>query len=71
MTRTYQDIKKTLAVIEDAWTKYPELRLGQLLVNMNMTPVDIFYVEDDRWEWLLGEFERFLAGQPTEFTEPD
>jgi hypothetical protein len=56
MQRTYGDIQRTLRAIEEAWTKHPELRLGQLLVNANPRCSDIFYVADGEWSRLLKEF---------------
>ncbi len=40
-------IKPTLAVVADAWSKAPELRLGQLLLNTMRPGEDLYQVEDD------------------------
>lgn len=43
--RDIRRIKETLAVIEEIWTKYPDLRLGQLIGNV----VDkdyLYYIEE-------------------------
>lgn len=40
-------IPEVLDLIEQLWEKYPDWRLGQLLVNVSDTN-DVFYVEDDR-----------------------
>ena len=49
-------MRKTLNTVLEHWKLFPELRLGQLLVNANRVSVDIFYVEDDNLEWKLKEF---------------
>lgn len=38
-------ISKVLDIIRKIWMKYPNLRLGQLL--MSAYPYDLFYVEDE------------------------
>ena len=38
-----------LLLVAKLWAKYPDWRLGQLLVNVSDTD-NIFYVEDDRVE---------------------
>jgi len=38
-------IKTVLATIEELWTRYPQLRLGQLIGNCFHTE-DIYYIED-------------------------
>lgn len=42
-------IPKVLEYVQRVWERNPDLRLGQLIVNL-MTPrfADIFYVEDDQ-----------------------
>lgn len=45
-------IKKVLKHIERVWSKYPDLRLGQLLDNARLfsptsPKVDMFYIEDN------------------------
>ena len=39
-------IKKILSMIEDIWTYYPQLRLGQVLGNCFEAEKDLFYVKD-------------------------
>ena len=39
-------IRPTLDAIEKVWNKYPDWRLGQLIVNANGNR-DPFYLEDD------------------------
>lgn len=39
-------IEKILKEIGDIWKQYPDLRLGQLLLNAARDPV-LYYLEDD------------------------
>lgn len=39
-------IPEILKAIEKEWKKYPDLRLGQLLVNV-ISEYNMFYVEDE------------------------
>jgi hypothetical protein len=55
--RDHKYMTRVLDRLLGAWTKQPELRLGQLLVDAN-TSFDIFYVEDEK-----------LAQQTLEFAE--
>jgi len=60
---TVEAKRQVIDRIFSAWTKAPQLRLGQLLVNANQaTPMgnDCFYTEDERLARLTEEFvERF------------
>jgi len=38
-------IDKVLAAVGDVWKQYPDLRLGQLLLNVYRDPA-LYYVED-------------------------
>lgn len=42
------------------WKKHPDLRLGQLITNMNTTKVSLFYVEEDKLDW-----DAWLAKKPS------
>jgi uncharacterized protein YihD (DUF1040 family) len=54
-------IAPVLDAVQDAWTKNPELRLGQLIVNAaRRADTDAFQIEDDRLIGSLGD----LAGPP-------
>jgi len=33
--------------LHDIWTKYPDLRLGQLLLNVTKPDEDLYYIEDE------------------------
>lgn len=43
--RSKRRIKPILHHLEKVWINQPDLRLGQLLVNL-ADPIDIFYIED-------------------------
>lgn len=48
--REYARIHRIIALLEVIWNRSPDLRLGQLLVNMVGDPTlgfDIYSVEDD------------------------
>jgi hypothetical protein len=47
-------IPHVLRLIGELWTKYPQLRLGQLLVNVDKRfETNPFYIEDDEVEAAL------------------
>jgi len=40
-------IEPTLKIVKELWKKYPDLRLGQLLINAaSVDGTDLFYIED-------------------------
>lgn len=39
-------IPEILSLLEEVWTKYPDLRLGQILHCLNDTNSPLFYIED-------------------------
>lgn len=45
-------IEPTLDLIKKIWTKYPDLRLGQLILN-TVQEKDLYYIEDDKLKNLL------------------
>lgn len=52
MAREKDRIIRMLAKIHEIWDETPDMRLGQLLVNLDVAPpnTDIFYIEDDVME---------------------
>ncbi len=57
-------IKRILKLIEKIWTKYPDLRLGQLLQNFaGFTRKDNWNVEDDTTESFLKGYVDMLTMQ--------
>lgn len=41
-------IDKMINIIRAVWKESPDLRLGQLIMNISPGGQDIFYLEDDR-----------------------
>ncbi len=52
--RDTRRILRMLLLLEKIWNKYPDMRLGQLIVNISRTS-DPFYVEDYDLEKWMGE----------------
>lgn len=40
-------ISDTLRALERTWRKYPDLRLGQLLLNLTRDGEDLYNIEDE------------------------
>jgi hypothetical protein len=61
--RDQQRISRILGMIEDHWRMYPDMRFGQLLINLGLMPDSIEYwkIEDDKVEKhlkrILNEYE--------------
>ena len=49
-------IKDFLVRLEALWNKYPDLRIGQLLINV-AHKTDIFYIEEDEFIKLMDKWE--------------
>jgi uncharacterized protein YihD (DUF1040 family) len=51
-------IPKILKRIEKIWKKYPDLRLGQLIIDGTLLSgeEDLFYIEDEK---LISKLEKF------------
>jgi len=47
-------INEIIEALRDCWKKYPDLRLGQLIYNLNKSGNrDVFFPEDDKWlKWI-------------------
>ena len=45
--RDKERIESTLKTIKSIWNKYPDLRLGQLILNV-CSDSTLYYIEDDR-----------------------
>jgi hypothetical protein len=63
MPRDPQRIPKILEALKEYWTKYPDLRLGQIVVNLTRSDTspsghDPFYVEDEE---LLAKLNKLNA----------
>ena len=55
-------IDKILSDIKEVWTTVPDLRLGQLLLNVLQDPA-LYYVEDEQ---LVSYLEKFYLGENNE-----
>lgn len=47
MPRDPNRIPEILTLIQKAWTEFPDLRFGQLLMNVTSNRDNVYYVEDD------------------------
>jgi len=45
--RDPERIPKILSELEEIWSKFPDLRLGQLLLNLFNDP-QLYYIEDEK-----------------------
>lgn len=55
--RDPERIPRILALIKAIWETYPDLRLGQLIVNASPEhEANLFYTDDDELEQKLKEF---------------
>ena len=52
-------IKRILNKIEECWNKYPDFRLGQLLINATQKDI-LYYFEDDDLEASIDLFSKML-----------
>ena len=53
-------IERMIQQLESAWLAFPDMRLGQLVLNITRaeTTSDLWNLEDDRIEQLLDTFTR-------------
>ena len=61
--RDPERIKRMLKLLEDVWTKVPDWRLTQLVINTTDTDHNcgpVFYMEDDAFEKNLVELNSSL-----------
>ena len=54
--RDKERIRDFLMQLEAFWNKYPDFRLGQLLINIAHKR-DIFYIEEDEFIKLMDKWE--------------
>jgi len=57
--RDPERIPKVLKQIEDLWKRFPDLRLGQLIVNILDGPA-LYYLEDEDVIKNLYEFYKYM-----------
>lgn len=48
--RNPKKITRILKKVEKLWKKYPDLRLGQLIMNLAYDNIDPYYMEDKKLE---------------------
>lgn len=58
MARDPQRIAKVLNTIRDVWFEFPDLRLGQLLINSTPDGRDLYYIEADEMIKNLREYAK-------------
>ena len=51
-------IKPILSLIREVWTKAPDLRLTQLIMNALKADYDPYFIEDDDLEKALKEYNK-------------
>lgn len=49
-------INKCLRKIKEVWSKHPDLRLGQLLINITPDAKSLYFIEDEDLINLLEKF---------------
>lgn len=49
-------INKCLRKIKEVWSKNPDLRLGQLLINITPSANSLYFIEDEQLINLLDNF---------------
>lgn len=60
--RDPERIDKILKALSVAWHKVPDLRLGQLICNMQSAAGnDLFYVEDDKFADMVEEYVSIIT----------
>jgi uncharacterized protein YihD (DUF1040 family) len=60
--RDLERIDKILNLIKDIWTKCPNLRLSQLIMNSLGINYDPYYIEDDVLYAALKRFSKQIQG---------
>ena len=62
-------IDEVLNRLKKLWKTYPDLRLGQLIVNITYNPDDpnasndLFYLEDDKFIVALEDYQKKLSNR--------
>ncbi len=56
MARKPERIPKVIETLRKVWFQYPDLRLGQLLINVVPNGKDLFYIEEDELVELLNKY---------------
>ena len=56
-------IDKIINKLRDLWKTYPDLRLGQLIVNLTPNGKDPFYIEDEDLEKEIEDYHLTVLKQ--------
>ena len=68
--RDPERIDKVLKVLGDNWKKLPDLRLGQLICNMQSAAGDdLFYAEDDEFADVVEEYVNIITEEEEQNNE--
>lgn len=59
--RSAERIAEMVALLEEIWTKCPDLRLGQLIVNLSGDENKLFYMEDDEMLERMEAFRDYIS----------
>ena len=59
--RSAERIAEMVALLEEIWTKCPDLRLGQLIVNLSGDENKLFYMEDDEMLERMKAFRDYIS----------
>ena len=61
--RNPERIENVLNRIRRLWHVYPDLRLGQLILNAVGPDHDLFYVEDDALMAMIEDYQKKVSGR--------
>lgn len=59
--RSAARISEMTSLLEEIWTKCPDLRLGQLIVNLSGDENKLFYMEDDEMLERMKAFRDYIS----------
>ena len=59
--RSAARISEMTSLLEEIWTKCPDLRLGQLIVNLSGDENKLFYMEDDEMLERMKAFHDYIS----------
>lgn len=63
MARDPKRIDEVLNRLKRLWKIYPDLRLGQLMVNIVGVDQDMFYLEDQDFVNAIEDYQKQLSGR--------
>lgn len=59
--RSMARISEMVFLLEEIWVKCPDLRLGQLMVNLTGNEKNLFYMEDDEMLARMKAFRDYIS----------